>query len=185
MKNPLGPLLKVIVTKTGSSDTFLAPLRAQRASLKSYCVSIKRKSAFPSVKPLACVAGPPKLDGYESIAEGTVSGYAEIADIVRDERTRTTTILAKNSGSDQYPWGIHHYTESVTYIANDDKPANSSVLSTYTISVEQKDRILKWTGILDFSSDEKTFFYKYKRILEKNGKVIKEKEWIEDIPRLW
>ena len=28
-------------------------------------------------------------------------------------------------------------------------------------------------------------FYKYKRILEKNGKVIKEKEWVEDIPRLW
>ena len=80
---------------------------------------------------------------------------------------------------------MHHYTELVTYIANDDKPANSSVQSTYTISVEQKDRILKWTGILDFSSDEKTFFYKYKRILEKNGKVIKEKEWVEDIPRLW
>jgi hypothetical protein len=57
--------------------------------------------------------------------------------------------------------------------------------STYTISIEQKGRILKWTGILDFSSDEKTFFYKYKRILEKNGKVIKEKEWVEDIPRLW
>ena len=88
--------------------------------------------------------------------------------MVRDERTRTTTILAKNSGSDQYPWGIQHYTELVTYIANDDKPANSSVQSTYTISV-----------------DEKTFFYKYKRILEKNGKVIKEKEWVEDIPRLW
>jgi hypothetical protein len=128
---------------------------------------------------------PPKLDGYESIAEGTISGYAEIADIVRDERTRTTTILAKNSGSDQYPWGIHRYTELVTYIANDDKPAISSVQSTYTISIEQKGRILKWTGILDFSSDAKTFFYKYKRILEKNGKVIKEKEWVEDIPRLW
>ena len=138
--------------------------------------------AKPFPKP---VAGPPKLDGYESIVEGTGSGYAEIEDSVRDERTRTTTILARNSGSNKYPWGIHHYTELVTYIANDAKPANSSVQSTYTISVELKDRILKWTGILDFSSDEKTFFYKYKRILEKNGKVIKEKEWVEDIPRLW
>jgi len=67
--------------------------------------------AKPFPKP---VANPPKLDGYKSIAAGTVSGYAERADIVRDERT-----------------------------------------------------------------------YKYKRILEKNGKVIKEKEWVEDIPRLW
>ena len=138
--------------------------------------------AKPFPKPVAC---PLKLDGYETIATGTDSGYPEIADIMRDESTRTTTILAKNSGSEKYPWGIHHYTQLVKYIANDDNPANSSVQSIYTISVELKDRILKWTSILDFSSDEKTFFYKYKRILEKNGKVIKEKEWVEDIPRLW
>ena len=43
------------------------------------------------------IAGPPKLDGYKSIAAGTVSGYAEIADIVRDERTRTTTILESST----------------------------------------------------------------------------------------
>jgi len=55
--------------------------------------------AKPFPKP---VANPLKLDGYKSIAAGTVSGYAELADIVRDERTRTATILAKNSGSDQY-----------------------------------------------------------------------------------
>ena len=77
------------------------------------------------------------------------SGYAELSDTVRVERTRTTTILAKNSGSDQYPWGIHHYTELVTYIANDETPANSSVLSTYTTSIEQKDRVLKWSFLSD------------------------------------
>ena len=48
-----------------------------------------------------------------------------------------------------------------------------------------ENRVLKWTGILDFTSDEKTFFYRYKRILEENGHVIKEKEWAEDIPRIW
>jgi len=59
----------------------------------------------------------------KSIAEGTVSGYAERADIGRDERTSITTILAKNSGSDQYPWGIQHstkckYHESIYHSSN-------------------------------------------------------------------
>ena len=44
---------------------------------------------------------------------------------------------------------------------------------------------LKWNGILDFTRDEKTFFYRYKRILEENGNVIREKKWAEDIPRIW
>ena len=135
------------------------------------------------------VAPPPKLPNYNSIASGTISGYPELSDTQRDERTGTTTILARNSGSDQYPWGVRSYKELVTYTANDVTPALSSVLSTYTTTVqlkeEQKDQGLKWTGILDFSSDEKTFYYKFKRILEKNGEVIREKEWQEEVPRLW
>lgn len=146
--------------------------------------------ANPFPKP---VAAPPKLPNYKSIASGTISGYPELSDTQRDERTGTTTILARNSGSDQYPWGVRSYKELVTYTANDVTPALSSVLSTYTTTIqlkeelneEQKDRGLKWTGILDFSSDEKTFHYKFKRILEKNGEVIREKEWQEEIPRLW
>jgi hypothetical protein len=142
--------------------------------------------ANPFPKP---VAPPPKLPNYKSIASGTISGYPELSDTQRDERTGTTTILARNSGSDQYPWGVRSYTELVTYTANDVTPALSSVLSTYTTTVqlkeEQKDQGLKWTGILDFSSDEKTFYYKFKRILEKNGEVIREKEWQEEVPRLW
>jgi predicted acyl esterase len=137
--------------------------------------------AIPFPKPEAA----PKLDGYGTISAGTPSGYAELEEVVRNESTGTTSVLSTNSGSDKYPWGVHHYTQSLTHIANDDKPANSSVRSTYTISVEQEGRILKWTGILDFSSDEKTFFYEYKRVLERNGKMIKEKVWVEDIPRLW
>jgi hypothetical protein len=139
----------------------------------------------PIAKPFPKPEAAPKLDGYGSIVSGTPSGYAELEEVVRNESTGTTSVLSTNSGSDKYPWGVHHYTQSLTHIASDDEPANSSVRSTYTISVEQEGRILKWTGILDFSSDEKTFFYQYKRVLEKNGEVIREKEWVEDIPRLW
>lgn len=139
----------------------------------------------PLAKPFPKPEAAPKLDGYETIVSGAPSGYAELEEVVRNESTGTTSVLSTNSGSDKYPWGIHHYTQTLTHMASDDEPANSSVQSTYTISVEQEGRILKWTGTLDFSSDEKTFFYQYKRVLENNGKVIREKEWIEDIPRLW
>ena len=75
--------------------------------------------------------------------------------------------------------------DSITTRVSDDNPANASVQTHYETSVELENRVLKWTGILDFTSDEKTFFYRYKRILEENGKVIKQKEWSEDIPRMW
>jgi hypothetical protein len=139
----------------------------------------------PLAKPFSKPVAVPKLDGYKSIASETPSGYPETKEVVRNERTRTTTVFATNSGSYKYPWGVHHNVESITSKVSDDNPANASVQSTYVISVELENRTLKWTGILDFTSDEKTFFYRYKRILEENGKVIKEKEWEEDIPRIW
>ena len=139
----------------------------------------------PLAKPFPKPGASPRLEGYKSIASETPSGYPETKEVVRNERTRTTTIYATNSGSYQYPWGVHHNVESITSKLSDDTPANASVQSTYQISVELENRVLKWTGILDFTSDEKTFFYRYKRILEENGHVIKEKEWAEDIPRIW
>ena len=139
----------------------------------------------PLAKPFSKPGGIPELEGYKSIASETPSGYPETKEVVRNERTGTTTIYATNSGSYQYPWGVHHNVESITSELSDDTPANASVQSTYQVSVELENRVLKWTGILDFTSDEKTFFYRYKRILEENGHVIKEKEWAEDIPRIW
>jgi predicted acyl esterase len=139
----------------------------------------------PLAKPFSKPGAIPRLDGYKSLASETPSGYPETKEVVRNERTRTTTVYATNSGSYKYPWGVHHKVESITSKVSDDTPANASVQSTYEISVELENGVLKWTGILDFTSDEKTFFYRYKRILEENGKVIKEKEWEEDIPRIW
>ena len=139
----------------------------------------------PLANPFPIPEAAPALSGYKSIASETPSGYPETKEVVRNERTRTTTIYATNSGSYQYPWGIHHNEESITSQVSDDAPANASVQSTYVVSVELENRVLKWTGVLDFTSDEKTFFYRYKRILEEDGQVIREKEWSEDIPRLW
>jgi len=137
--------------------------------------------AKPFPKP---VAGP-KLEGYKSLYSETPSGYPETKEVVRNERTGTTTIYATNSAGYQYPWGVHHNVETITSKVSDDTPANASVKSNYVMTIEQEDRVLKWSSILDFTSDEKMFFYSYRRILEENGKVVREKEWEEDIPRAW
>jgi hypothetical protein len=139
----------------------------------------------PLAKPFAKPGATPRLEGYKSIFSETPSGYPETKDVVRNERTRTTTIYATNSGSYQYPWGVHHREESITSRLSDDAPANASVQSSHELSVELENRVLKWSSVLDFTSDENTFFYKYKRILEEDGKVIREKAWAEEIPRAW
>jgi len=139
----------------------------------------------PLAKPFPKPVTGPELDGYKSIASETPSGYPEIKEIVRNERTRTTTVFATNSGSYQYPWGVHHNVDSITSKVSDDDPANASVQSSHALTVELENKTLKWTSALDFTSDEKTFFYRYKRTLEEDGKVIREKKWEEDIPRIW
>jgi len=127
----------------------------------------------------------PKMDGYNSIASETNTGYAEIKEIIRNTRTKTTTVIATNSTSNQYPWGIQHTSDSLIYKLSDNDPAHASVQSIYKVSIEQDGRILKFTGILDLTSDEKTYFYRYKRTIHENGELKKEKDWKEDVPRLW
>jgi predicted acyl esterase len=139
----------------------------------------------PLAKPFPKPGDRPRLEGFKSIASETPSGYPETKEVVRNERTGTTTIYATNSSSYQYPWGVHRRVESITSSLSDDRPANASVKSAYEMSVELENRVLTWRSVLDFTSDEKTFFYRYKRTLEENGQVIREKEWAEDIPRAW
>jgi len=152
-----------------------------RSSLELPVLSDPTPLAEPFPKP----GDGPRLAGYRSIASETPSGYPETKEVIRNERTGTTTIYATNSGSFQYPWGVHHREESITSTLSDDTPANASVKSKHELSVELENRVLKWSSELDFSSDEKTFFYRYKRTLEENGQVIREKAWTEDIPRAW
>lgn len=134
-------------------------------------------------KPFPRPADDPQLPGYESLESETLSGFAEIREITRNERTQTTTVLATNSGSDRFPWGTVHYTEAITHQVGDHTPAEARVQSTYTTTVELPGRTLKWTGILEFSSDLGNYYYRYTRKLEENGRHVREKQWEETIKR--
>jgi len=140
-------------------------------------------STRPVPAPFPEPAKDPVLSDYQSLSSETSTGYAEIKEITRNQRTRTTTVLATNSGSNKYPWGITHHNQSIVYEVSDDNPAEASLNSTYSISVEKENNLLKWTGILKFSSDEKHYFYDYTRLLEDNNELIRQKNWSEKIPR--
>ena len=125
----------------------------------------------------------PELPGFHSIASETLSGFAEINTVTRDERTQTTTVLATNSGSDAYPFGTISYTESITHQVSDLTPAKAMVESTYTITVDAAGHQRTYTGLLLFTSDRDNYYYNYTRRLEEKGQVLKEKQWLETIPR--
>jgi predicted acyl esterase len=123
------------------------------------------------------------LPGYRSLESETVSGYAEISTILRDQRSQTTTVTATNSGAEEMPWGIQRYEEKIVHEARDLEPARASTRTRYAIGIEQKERHLTWEGVMDFSSDAQNFYYDYTRRLLEGDKVLREKSWKETIPR--
>jgi hypothetical protein len=125
----------------------------------------------------------PALPGYESLYSETNSGFAEITESCYDFRSQEAKIVATNSSEEQYPWGKMKYTEEIRHSTHDDRPSESGLTSLYTISAILTDRILRWEGHLDFTSDEQNFYYRYTRKLFDNEQLIRESKWHETIPR--
>lgn len=141
------------------------------------------RTVRPLQVPFPMPAEDPELPGYASISAETVSGFAEIREIRRNERSQSTTVQATNSGSDSYPWGVVSYTEEITHSLSDPEPAGAAVESTYTTTVEAGGRVLRFTGVLHFSSDEGHYYYDYTRKLEEKDSLIRERHWRKTIPR--
>lgn len=125
----------------------------------------------------------PQLTAYENMASETLSGYAEVSDIFRDSINQITKVEATHSGSDVFPWGKQEFHDYILHQTSDVEPAFTSVISDYSTTIYLKNRILKWQGLLTFKSDRTHFHYNYKRLLFENDKLIKEKNWVEKIPR--
>lgn len=125
----------------------------------------------------------PQLQGYSTSQFGTASGFAEVSNIYYDTLSRTMTLQATNSSEVIYPWAKWLTTENIVHKVKDDDPAHASVESQYSIEIDNKNRKLKWSGLLDLSSDMDSFYYKYTRLLEETDTLIRSKTWMESIPR--
>ena len=105
----------------------------------------------------------------------------------RDDRARharhSTKVTARNNGAYQYPWGIHHWEETITHEAQDDHPEATSLLGEHRMTLELDGRTLVWEAELSFTSDLENFYYDYTRRLLENGELVREKNWKDTIPR--
>ncbi len=141
----------------------------------------------PADRPRPSFLPPEKDDpappGYESLEEGTVSGYGEISLIARDPQRGTAKVVATNAGGSRYPWGTERYVETITHETSNDRPDRTSLRGEHRQTVELEDRTLTWEAALWFRSDAENFHYTYTRRLLRNGTLVREKTWEDTIPR--
>ncbi len=125
----------------------------------------------------------PELAGYGIAESATVSGYAELSEVVRDEETGTATVTLKNSTKSSYPWGSITNTENLVHRTNDLDPARTSFSGSYGMTFELGGRVLHVTGVIDFRSDAENFYFLYTKKFERNGVLLRERTWSETIKR--
>jgi putative CocE/NonD family hydrolase len=125
----------------------------------------------------------PQLPGFESLDEGTVSGYGEISSIDRNPQARTAKVTARNGALSRAPWGTERFEETITHEASDEHPEATSVRGEHRTTVELPDRTLVWESQVWFRSDRENFLYDYTRRLLENGRLVREKTWKDVIPR--
>jgi putative CocE/NonD family hydrolase len=125
----------------------------------------------------------PRLAGFESVDDGTTSGYGEISSVERNPQTGEVVAVASNSGETRYPWGSETDRERIEHRTSDAHPENTSMTGTHQLEVSLPGRILRWEAELEFRSDRQNFHYFYVRKLFENGKLLREKSWTRSIPR--
>jgi putative CocE/NonD family hydrolase len=75
------------------------------------------------------------------------------------------------------------YTEDETYTTNDHDPARSTFYGRATHRIRPPGRDLLLETIIDIRSDSTLFHVKVRRKISNGGKVVRQKEWSEAIPR--
>jgi len=125
----------------------------------------------------------PKVKGYGSRQIGNSPGYGVMSSIKRNPQTGEAAITVTGEGVSIYPWGEQRYQERTLFETSDANPDKTSVSGHHEIEVTLKGRVLLWDADFSFSSDEKNFFYRYKRSLKENDQLLREKEWTDVIPR--
>jgi hypothetical protein len=101
----------------------------------------------------------------------------------RDEGRQKTTVIWKGKAEEEYPWGKETNLEQMTYEIEDAHPAVNTVRGETETTYKLKDRTLTWRGHLLVTSDEKNFYYDYKREVLEDGRPVKQKTWKETIAR--
>jgi hypothetical protein len=73
--------------------------------------------------------------------------------------------------------------ERLEFEADDEDPARASALGEAETVVSLQQRRLVWRSRLELTSDATTFLYRYRRELEEDGRVIRQRDWEAPYPR--
>ena len=103
--------------------------------------------------------------------------------VTRDLMSGTTHVMWSGEDAGRYPWGDTKDYEKMTYEAQDNDPAVSTVHADASTTVILPNRTLVWSIVLNLRSDAKNFYYHFERHLMENGKEIRVKTWDDAIPR--
>ena len=100
------------------------------------------------------------------------SGYS------RDDINATTTV------SRGYQWQDPDGEDvSVEFTVDDDDPARSSFVGRASVKGAWQGQQVEWRGTTEVRSDATAFEYRHFRQLLRDGKVVREREWKERVPR--
>jgi len=146
---------------------------ASRLVLPTVPVSAATVPHFPSSHP------DPSLPEYRH----TGGAWPGTFEVMRDEAHRTARVHWHGTASARFPWGVEEYSEELFYQASDDHPEQSSVHGVAFTKISLQGRVILFQSVLDLSSDAKYLKYQYQRIARENAKIIRKKEWKEQVTR--
>jgi hypothetical protein len=121
-------------------------------------------------------------DWMKGNAEGGSAWPGEWTEL-NDEVHGHKTVVWQGKANANYPWGQFDHSERLTYDIDDAHPDTARVQGDSRYDQAVPGHLLTWIGRLDVTSDEKTFFYHYTRTLQRDGVVLRTREWKEEIPR--
>jgi hypothetical protein len=121
----------------------------------------------------------PTLEGYHSDGDTWPGGWTA----TRDFEHQSTHVRWGGTSKTFLPWGEEDTTELITYDVADADPAKSAMHGEAATAVKLSGHTLTWSVELDLTSDQKNFYYVFKRKLTQGGKLLRERKWSETIPR--
>lgn len=146
---------------------------ASRLVLPIVPVSAATIPHFPSSHP------DPSLPGFKHSG----AAWPGTFEITHDEANRTARVHWHGTANARFPWGVQEFSEELYYAASDDHPELSSVHGVAFTKISVQGRVLLFQSVLDLSSDAKTLKYQYQRLARENGKIVRKKEWKEQVAR--
>ena len=118
-------------------------------------------------------------------AEAATTGKSEYtwngpvrSQVLQDDIARTTTVTRG------YQWESPDGEDvTVEFTVSDADPARSSFVGRAFLKGEWQGQPVEWRGTTEIRSDATAFEYRHVRQLLRDGKVVREREWKERVPR--